>query len=79
MLHISTAALNYLKGVPLPAYTPTNQDDELYCGSSKVGPTAWLTLASVSLWERGKLTVLPNCPSCSVAWDEAMEVYNSRK
>jgi hypothetical protein len=81
VIHVSIEALDSLRGILRIDSLPFihQQYGTLYCGSQVwPGPTEWISPRSVSLWRRGELLVLPNCPSCSVAWDEAMEAYMAR-
>jgi hypothetical protein len=82
VIHVSTEALDSLRGI-LRVDSLTyclSEYETMYCGVPVLpGPTEWVSLRSVRLWKEGQLTVLPNCPSCSVAWDEAMGAYTSKK
>ena len=81
VIHVSTEALDALRNILWVGSLPFigEAHDTLYCGRPVLpGPTEWISIGSVGLWKAGQLTVLPNCPSCSVAWDEAMEAYMAR-
>jgi len=81
VIHVSIEALDSLKGILRIDSLPYihQQYETMSCGVPVMpGPTEWISIVSVGLWKQGLLTVLPNCPSCSVAWDEAMEAYMAR-
>lgn len=81
VIHVSTEALDSLRGIIRVDSLPFVGEhyETLCCGVPVMpGPTEWIGPRGVGLWKAGLLTVLPNCPSCSVAWDEAMEAYMAR-
>lgn len=82
VIHVSITALESLRGVLVidSIAFVCAADYTMHCGlSAQPGPITWISLHGVGLWKQGRLFVLPTCPSCSVAWDEAMESYNARK
>lgn len=82
LVHVSVEALNALQGIlRIDSFVYIHpQYETMYCGRPVMpGPTEWISPSSVTLWKRGELTVLPTCPSCSVAWDEALETYSPQK
>ncbi len=81
LIHVSVEALNSLKGLlvidSLPYIHP--QYETLCCGAPVMpGPTEWISRGSAGAWKAGRLTELPTCPSCSVAWDEALESVSAQ-
>lgn len=80
--HVAVRALEALKGIIRVDSLPYMGEahDVLHCGHPVwPGPTHWVSVHSVNLWKKNQLLAIPNCPSCSVAWDEALECYYARK
>jgi hypothetical protein len=81
VIHLTKNAYDALMGRLLASLTYGY--DEMACGlhpdwTDRRINLQWIGEYGISMWKQGTLTVLPNCPSCSVAWDEAMEAYMAR-
>lgn len=72
-VHVTKRGLAYLLGKLTGTLEATLGFREMACGATCRDDDAvdWVSVHTVEKWKEGKPIILPNCPKCSVYWDEA--------
>ena len=73
-VHLTKRALAYLLGLKGPEGPWTDGPTDFVCELPHhwEWPIDWVSVYAIDRWKAGLFIVLPNCPTCSVAWDEAI-------